>query len=114
MPGLPRQFGYLGLNYASGNGFSGVLETIYAGDLYANNDNSVEVPSYVVANLRFSIDLERDKWLFRTYAGINNLFDESYNNNIRINAFGARYFEPAPGRHVYVGITVNYAKNGTR
>jgi len=114
MPGLPRQFGYLGLNYGADNGFSGVLETIYAGDLYANNDNSVEVPSYVVANLRFSIDIERNKWLFRTYAGINNLFDESYNNNIRINAFGRRYFEPAPGRHVYVGFVVNYAKNGTR
>jgi iron complex outermembrane receptor protein len=47
--------------------------------------------------------------LFRTYAGINNLFDESYNNNIRINAFGGRYFEPATGRNVYVGIIVNHA-----
>ena len=114
MPGLPRQFAYLGLNYGSGNGFTGVLETIYAGDLYANNDNSVEVPSYLVANLRFSIDIEGDKWLFRTYAGINNLFDESYNNNIRINAFGGRFFEPAPGRHVYVGVVVNYATSGRR
>ena len=109
LPGLPKQFGYLGFNYASDNGFSGVLEAVYAGDLYANNANSAEVPSYTVANLRFNIDIENGKWLFRTYAGINNLFDESYNNNIRINAFGSRYFEPAPGRHVYVGIVVNHA-----
>ena len=38
--------------------------------------------------------------------GVNNLFDEDYNNNIRINAFGGRYFEPAPERNGYIGITL--------
>ena len=114
MPGLPKQFGYLGFNYTTNNGFSGVFETVYSGDLYANNANSVEVSSYTVANLRFNIDIESGKWLFRTYAGINNLFDEDYNNNIRINAFGSRFFEPAPGRHVYVGIVANYAEANVR
>jgi hypothetical protein len=37
----------------------------------------------------------------RPYVGINNLFNESYNSNIRINAFGGRYFEPAPERNIY-------------
>ena len=114
LPGLPRQFGYFGVNFTSGNGFSGVLEAVYSGDLYANNDNSVKVSSYLVSNLRFSIDIERDQWLFRTYAGINNLFDEDYNNNIRINAFGARYYEPAPRRNVYVGFVVNRTNGGRR
>lgn len=114
MPGLPRQFGYLGLNYGSDNGFTGVLETVYSGDLYAGNDNIVNVPSYLVSNLRFSIDIERNKWRISPYAGINNLFDESYNGNIRINAFGARYFEPAPGRNIYIGIVVNHAGNKSR
>ena len=114
LPGLPKQFGYLGFNYETDNGFSGVLETVYSGDLYANNANSAEVSSYAVTNLRFNIDYQSGKWLFRPYAGINNLFDESYNNNIRINAFGGRYFEPAPGRHVYVGVVVNYARTPSR
>ena len=114
LPGLPEQFGYLGLTYATDNGFSGLLETVYSGNLYANNANTVEVSSYTVANLRFSIDIRGGKWLFQTYAGINNLFDESYNDNIRINAFGGRYFEPAPGRHVYVGVTANYARSNAR
>ena len=114
LPGWPEQFGYLGFTYATDNGFSGILETVYSGDLYANNSNSVEVSSYTVANLRFNIEIEAGKWLFRTYAGINNLFDESYNNNIRINAFGSRFFEPAPGRHVYVGVVANYARPNAR
>ncbi len=114
LPGLPQQFGYLGFTYETDNGFSGVLEASYSGNLYANNANSVNVSSYIVSNLRFSIDIHRGKWLLRTYAGINNLFDESYNNNIRINAFGGRYFEPAPGRHVYVGIVANYSNSNSR
>jgi iron complex outermembrane receptor protein len=108
MPGLPGQFGYVGLNYTTGNGFSGLLETRYSGDLYANNDNSVNVESYLVSNLRFSIDIESSKLLFRVYAGVNNLFDESYNNNIRINAFGDRFYEPAPTRNFYAGLVVTF------
>lgn len=110
LPGLPARFGYLGFTYETGNGFSGILEAVYSGDLYADNLNAVQVSSYTVANLRFSIDIESGKWLFQTYAGINNLFDQSYNNNVRINAFGGRYFEPAPGRNVYVGVVANYAR----
>lgn len=109
LPGLPERFAYLGIDYASDNGFSGLLEVVYSGDLYANNANSVEVSSYTVSNLRLSFDIGAGKWLLRTFAGVNNLFDEDYNNNIRINAFGSRFFEPAPGRHFYVGVTANYA-----
>ena len=40
------------------------------------------------------------------FVGVNNLFDESYNANMRINAFGGRYFEPAPDGNFYGGLTV--------
>ncbi|AWN17578.1 hypothetical protein SALB1_3384 [Salinisphaera sp. LB1] len=38
------------------------------------------------------------------YAGIDNLFDEKYSGNIRINSDGGRYFEPAPGGSIYTGL----------
>ena len=108
LPGLPEQFGYLALRYQNERGLSAVFETNYSGDLYANNANSVNVPSYVVSGLRVSYEFSRGTWLFRPYLGINNIFDEEYNSNIRINAFGARYFEPAPERNTYAGITVRF------
>ncbi len=114
LPGLPRQFGYLGLSYNSKNGFSGTVETIYSGDLYANNANSAEVSSYTTANLRFGYDFQNGNWMIRPYLGINNLFDEAYNSNIRINAFGGRYFEPAPTRNFYAGVVVNFQKSPGR
>jgi len=114
LPGLPRQFGYLGFSYNTESGVSGTFETIYSGDLYANNANSANVSSYTIANLRLGYDFQNGKWMIRPYIGINNLFDESYNSNIRINAFGGRYFEPAPTRNFYAGVVVNFQKNSAR
>jgi iron complex outermembrane receptor protein len=48
------------------------------------------------------------RWQVEPYLGINNLFDESYNSNIRINAFGGRFFEPAPVRNYYAGIVMRF------
>ena len=110
LPGLPEQFGYLGLTYNSDGGFSGTIEAVYSGDLFANNANTAEVSGYTVANLRLAKEFTNDRWLYRPYIGINNMFDESYNSNIRINAFGGRYFEPAPPRNIYAGIVVNFRR----
>ena len=68
----------------------------------------MEVDSYTVANLRASREFERGNWIVQPYFGVNNLFDERYNSHIRTNAFGGRYYEPAPERNGYLGIDVRY------
>ena len=103
-------FGYLGFSYRSEGGVNGTFEVIYSGDLFTNNANTADVSSYSVANLRFGREFSFDRWMIRPYAGINNLLDERYNSNIRINAWGGRYYEPAPERHLYVGVVVNFRK----
>lgn len=108
LPGLPEHFAYAGLSYDSDSGWHARLEAIYSGSLYADNANAASVDSYVVANFRASRAYRSGPWLVRPYVGINNLFDERYNSNIRINAFGARYYEPAPDRNIYAGIDVRY------
>jgi len=108
LPGLPRHFAFASLSYESEKGLYGRFEINYSGDLYADNANDVNVSSYVVGNLRFGFRAEAGRWRLEPYLGINNLFDESYNNNIRINAFGGRYFEPAPDRNYYAGIVMRF------
>jgi iron complex outermembrane receptor protein len=39
-------------------------------------------------------------------AGINNLLNNKYYDNIRLNAFGSRYYEPAPPRNFYISIAL--------
>jgi iron complex outermembrane receptor protein len=45
---------------------------------------------------------------FTPYLGINNLFDKEYIGNVRINAFGSRYYEPAPEFNIYAGLNARY------
>lgn len=109
LPGLPEHFGYLGITWKSDGGYYARLETRYAGALYADNANAVRVGSYTVANFRASRDFGHGPWQIRPYIGVNNLLDEHYYGHVRTNAFGGRYFEPAPGRNAYAGLDVRYA-----
>ena len=108
LPGIPEHFGYFGFHYESDRGLSATLESVFSGKLFANTANTVSVSGYAVTNFRMSHEFARDSWLFRPYLGINNIFDEKYNSNIRINAFGSRFFEPAPTRNVYAGVVVRF------
>jgi iron complex outermembrane receptor protein len=111
MPGLPENFAYAALTYRASPGLVTRFETIYSGELFANNANSVVVRNYAVSNIRASYEIVTGDWMIRPYLGINNIFDQSYNSNIRINAFGGRYYEPAPELNYYAGVVVNFRKN---
>lgn len=111
LPGLPERFGYLGLRYRSNHGLTVTLETILSGLFFADNANSVEVPSSLVSGVRAGYEFERGPWTIRPYVGVNNLFDERYSSNVRINAFGGAFYEPAPGRHAYAGLAVAYRRD---
>ena len=43
-----------------------------------------------------------------SFLGINNLLNERYFDNIRLNAFGKRYYEPAPDRNIYLGADISF------
>ncbi|WP_324671552.1 TonB-dependent receptor family protein [Hymenobacter sp. GOD-10R] len=42
------------------------------------------------------------------YAGIENALDRRYSLGNDLNAFGGRYFQPAPGRNYYAGATLGW------
>jgi iron complex outermembrane receptor protein len=112
LPGLPKHFGYAGVSYSGANGLLARLESVYSGKLYADNANATEVDSYIVTNFRASREFESGNWLVRPYIGLNNIFNERYFSNIRINAFGGRFFEPAPERNFYAGVVVRFQGSG--
>lgn len=108
IPGVPNQFAHLAFVYKPIRMLSLRFDTTYSGKLFADNANEARVPSYVVSNLRVGLHTAQGNWKIKPYIGVNNLFGELYNNNIRINAFGGRFFEPAPEREIYGGIGVSY------
>lgn len=108
LPGIPRHFGSIALHYESDSGLFATWRSRYVGDLYANDSNAEEVSSYAVTNLSVGYRWESGKWTVEPYFAISNLFNESYFANIRINAFGGRYFEPAAERNYHAGVRARY------
>jgi len=109
IPGIPDIMYRGEVGYWHSSGFYGVIDGRYVGDFFANNANSVTIDSYTVVNLRVGLaDWRIGNLVLGPFVGVNNLTDESYSSEIRINAFGGRYYEPAPVRHYYGGIAIRY------
>ena len=109
LPGLPESFAYFGIRFENENGLNMNFNLNYSGDLFANNANTVKVQAYTVSNFRLSYNISKRNWKILPYLGVNNIFDTEFSSNIRINAFGSRYYEPAPERNSYLGITFTRA-----
>lgn len=107
IPGIPEHLAYVSLNYTNGSFFA-ASDLQFVDGFYANNTNSVESDDYWVGNIRIGCKLHFERVELTPFVGINNLFDEQYAANVRINAFGGRYFEPAPERNLYGGLMVRF------
>lgn len=104
IPGIPQQTLFAELSwYKEDVGFA-AIDAQWVGKRYADNANDVPVPDYAVVNARFGKVFHPGGHALTLYAGVNNLFDEFHFSNIRLNAFGGRYYEPAPGRTIYAGL----------
>jgi len=108
IPGIPEHQLFAELAYKNPNGLYLNWDIQAVSRLYTNDANTATNPSYVVSDLRAGYDGVFGKWKLGPFLGFNNLFDESYNGNIRLNAFGGRYYEPAPGFNIYGGVSVGY------
>ena len=88
--------------------FYAKLDLKYAHSLFADDMNQFKVPSFFLSNLALK-NTYRIKDLYIT-AGfqIRNLFDEKYYDNIRLNAFGNRFYEPASLRSFIFSVSTNF------
>lgn len=109
LPGIPDNLFRGEVAYTHPSGFYGAIDVLNVGEFFVNNANSAINESYSVVNFRVGLDdLKFGQWVLSPFVGINNLADEIYSANVRINAFGGRYFEPAPERHWYGGAVIRY------
>jgi iron complex outermembrane recepter protein len=109
LPSVPRHLVYNELAYTHESGLYVIGDVLWVDDYFADNANTAVNPSYAVATIRFGRDFDFGNLRLAPFLGVNNLFDEKYNGNVRPNSFGGRYFEPAPERNVYGGLTARYS-----
>jgi iron complex outermembrane receptor protein len=108
IPGIPEDLLFGELMYQHERGWYAGLDFVATGEQFAENGNAVLIDSYTLVNLRLGWNKELDSITISPFLGVNNLNDETYYGNIRINAAGARYYEPAPGSNAYAGIGVSF------
>lgn len=101
LPGIPSNFGALNINYQWKNELRFNYTRTYRGELFADNANTAKIPSFFKDDITFGIPLKKlgdDVYLS---LGCFNLLNVEYSDNIRINAFGNRYYEAAPKREFF-------------
>lgn len=85
------------------------LEAQYVHAVPANDQNTASAPSYLLLDLRAGL---REHHLagatFSPWAAVTNLLDRDYTASIAVNAAGARYYEPGPGRSFQAGIRATF------
>ena len=104
IPGIPKDFGQFSVSYQITEKITLNYRRIYRGELFANNDNTVTIPKVNVDHLAVIWKNNR----MTLSGGIQNLFDKTYSDNIRINAFGGRYYEAALPRQVYTRLSIHW------
>jgi iron complex outermembrane receptor protein len=77
----------------------------YRDGVPVDDGNTAEAPPYFVLDWRIGTSGLRAGGLeLAPLAGVNNVLDRRYIAAVTVNAFGGRFFEPGPGRTVYVGL----------
>ena len=98
LPGIAKDFGLLSISKRLSKKMGISYKKIYRGVILVSNENSMSIPKMSVDHL----DLVWSVRKVTLTGGIQNLFDKTYSDNIRINAFSGRYYETALSRQLFL------------
>lgn len=81
----------------------------YATKIYLDDANTVTADKYHLVGCRAGCKPAlKNRMTFNFYAGIDNLFDETYSLGNDVNAAGGRYYNGAPKRNYYAGVSFQW------
>ena len=104
VPGVPAHVVQLAGTYHR-HTLWGTLEFVAKSKVWANDANTASAPGYLVMNIRLGgTALFGRPWL-QPVIGVSNILDEMYVGSVAVNAAAGRYYEPAPGRVFFAGLT---------
>ena len=108
LPAIPKMLLYAEISYFHISGMYGIFELQYRGDVYVDDANTVKDKAYQLIHLRFGYKKDFSTFKIEPYIGFNNLLNTSYNSNIRMNAWGGRYFEPGSEFSIHGGVSIRF------
>ncbi|TVZ52326.1 TonB-dependent receptor family protein [Dokdonia sp. Hel_I_53] len=108
LPGIPKHKTTFGVNYTDKSGFNASLNSYLVGEQYADDANETRVDGYEFISFDASYQMHLRTAQIKPYVSVQNVLNQEYTDNVRINAFGGRYYEPAPTIAVYAGVILMF------
>ena len=94
-----------------GDGFYLNTSYQYTDEIPLNDENTVYADAFHQVSAKLGYNIENaGKIGLSVFVGVNNLLNEKYSLGNDLNAFGGRYFQPAPDRNFYFGLKMNLRK----
>ena len=103
LPGVPANTTNLGWMY-SNDGWELSIDGRFVGNYFADNANAVRIDHYCLANLEIQKQFHLKTTAITLGCSVFNLTNTRYFDNVRINAFGGRFYEPAAGRQLHLSL----------
>ena len=107
IPGIPDRIKIFEISYINKSNLLIKLRLKNVGKIFANNSNSVLIDNFNLLNLKISKDINYKKIILNPFLIVNNILGSHYYDNIRINAFGGRFYEPGPKSTIFGGVKIN-------
>lgn len=107
LPGVPWQSGSLQLSYQLSDSLRLNYQRLRRGALYADDENQHKVKGFWLDHLSLQKQWTSQSMRFSTVIGVQNMANVRYADNIRINAFGSRFYELGLPRQLYLGFNVS-------
>jgi iron complex outermembrane receptor protein len=90
-------------------GLSAGVEWVHQGKIWVNDLNVAATESASVFNIRLGWDRQYGPWAIKSYLRVDNITDKDYVGSVIANDGGSRFYEPAPGLQVGVGLSATYS-----
>lgn len=108
LPGVPDHWLHLMVR-AQPSAFAGAwaeVQQTYSSGYPVSDASDTRTAPWWSTNLRVGWDGTAGSTRLSPFIGINNAFNHLYVSSVVINAARGRFYEPAPGRNVYLGLSV--------
>ncbi|HXB92274.1 MAG TPA: TonB-dependent receptor [Puia sp.] len=110
LPSVPPQLVVMGLDAALNAGLYTHITYTYSDHVALNDANTAWAGSYNLLGARVGYRLTpAGRFRFDAYAGIDNAFDVKYSLGNDFNAAAGRYYNAAPRRNYFGGLSLNYS-----
>ena len=108
LTGVPRNINVSGLEVTSNKGMYLNIMLNNTSSIPLTDANDAFSKAYSLMQCKLGYQQKTKNFIYHISVGVDNLLNETYSLGNDINAFGKRFFNPAPKRNFFAGLAVEF------